>query len=186
MRARVNGEIYEVTEVPELDRYKMHTIEAVIDRIVVRQPQANDEARRRADRHRPDAPGDSVETALKLGNGVLIVSDVSDRDNPGRPHLQRALFLRQVRHQPARRSSRAPSASTARTAPVPPAPVWARLQEFDPELILGRGRCRWRTAPCIPWQRQNDERRRRLLPADCCSAVCKQYAIPVPRAGQAS
>ena len=37
-----NSEIYEVAEVPELDRYKMHTIEAVIDRIVVRQP-ATDE-----------------------------------------------------------------------------------------------------------------------------------------------
>ncbi|MFN3335036.1 MAG: excinuclease ABC subunit UvrA, partial [Caldilinea sp.] len=35
MRVRVNGELYEVTEAPELDRYKMHTIEAVIDRIIV-------------------------------------------------------------------------------------------------------------------------------------------------------
>jgi excinuclease ABC subunit A len=32
VRVRVNGELYEVTEVPDLDRYKMHTIEAVIDR----------------------------------------------------------------------------------------------------------------------------------------------------------
>src|SRR5688572_16241489 len=32
VRVRVNGEIYEVTEVPDLDRYKMHTIEAVVDR----------------------------------------------------------------------------------------------------------------------------------------------------------
>jgi len=39
VRVRVNGEIYESTEVPELDRYKNHTIEAVIDRMVVRQPQ---------------------------------------------------------------------------------------------------------------------------------------------------
>ncbi|MEZ4716602.1 MAG: hypothetical protein R2851_11025 [Caldilineaceae bacterium] len=43
VRVRVNGEIYEVTDVPELDRYKMHTIEAVIDRIIVRRPQAGHE-----------------------------------------------------------------------------------------------------------------------------------------------
>ena len=42
VRVRVNGEIYEVAEVPDLDRYKMHTIEAVIDRIVVRRPEEGD------------------------------------------------------------------------------------------------------------------------------------------------
>src|SRR5690606_38497543 len=83
VRVRVNGELYEVTEVPDLDRYKMHTIEAVIDRVVIRQPQPD-----------PENPGemipgtdmtrlsDSVETALRLGEGVMIVADVTDRDNP--------------------------------------------------------------------------------------------------------
>ena len=79
-RARVNDELYEIDATPDLDRYKNHTIEAVIDRIVVRPP-GEDEA--------GEATGtdltrlaDSVETALKLGNGVLIVSDVSDQNNP--------------------------------------------------------------------------------------------------------
>ena len=35
VRVRVNGELFEIGEAPELDRYKMHTIEAVIDRIIV-------------------------------------------------------------------------------------------------------------------------------------------------------
>src|SRR5688572_2554502 len=66
VRVRVNDEIYEVAEVPDLDRYKMHTIEAVIDRLVVRRPDPDPE--------NPDAVSadvtrlaDSVETALRLG-----------------------------------------------------------------------------------------------------------------------
>ena len=81
MRVRVNGEIYEVAEVPDLDRYKMHTIEAVIDRIVVRQPTT-------------DENGETVGTDLtRLATrwrrrsrwataSLIIVADVTDRDNP--------------------------------------------------------------------------------------------------------
>jgi excinuclease UvrABC ATPase subunit len=36
VRVRVDGEMREVDEEIELDRYKMHTIEAVVDRLVVR------------------------------------------------------------------------------------------------------------------------------------------------------
>ncbi len=79
VRARVNGELYEVAEAPDLDRYKMHTIEAVVDRIVVHQPGTDESGE-------PVGTdvlrlADSVETALRLGNGVLIVADVTDRDN---------------------------------------------------------------------------------------------------------
>ena len=74
VRVRVDGEIHEVDEEIPLDRYKMHTIEAVVDRFVVR--------------HHPDGEGeadrsrlsDSVETALKLGDGVMIVSVVGGAD----------------------------------------------------------------------------------------------------------
>ena len=46
VRVRVNGDLFEIGDAPELDRYKMHTIEAVIDRIIVR-----------AERADPDDPG---------------------------------------------------------------------------------------------------------------------------------
>ena len=35
VRVRVNGQVHDVDEEIELDRYKMHTIEAVVDRLVV-------------------------------------------------------------------------------------------------------------------------------------------------------
>jgi excinuclease ABC subunit A len=76
VRVRVNGEVRDIDEDIELDRYKMHTIEAIIDRLVIRHGGNGEEA--------TDAARltDSVETALKLGNGVLIVADLTDPEHP--------------------------------------------------------------------------------------------------------
>lgn len=63
VRVRVNGEIYDVNEDIRLDRYKQTSIEAVVDRLVVRQ-ENNDDTRL----------ADSLETALKLGEGVVLVN----------------------------------------------------------------------------------------------------------------
>ncbi len=63
VRVRVNGEILDVNEEIKLDRYKQHTIEAVVDRLVIRH--------NNGDRNRI---ADSVETALKLGGGVVLVA----------------------------------------------------------------------------------------------------------------
>jgi excinuclease ABC subunit A len=69
-RVRVNGTVRDVEEEIELDRYKMHTIEAVVDRLVVRKGKS-DEAKEFESRLT-----DSVETALRLGSGTLVVNDV--------------------------------------------------------------------------------------------------------------
>jgi excinuclease ABC subunit A len=66
VRVRVDGRILDVNEEIELDRYKNHTIEAVIDRLAIKAG-AEDRAR----------IADSIETALKLGDGVAIVNNVS-------------------------------------------------------------------------------------------------------------
>ncbi|MBI4787756.1 MAG: excinuclease ABC subunit UvrA [Chloroflexi bacterium] len=64
VRVRVNGDVLDVNEEVKLDRYKQHTIEAVVDRLVIK-PETN------GDRNRLT---DSIETALKLGGGVVLVS----------------------------------------------------------------------------------------------------------------
>ena len=66
-RARVDGNIYELDEFPNLDKYKLHNIEAVVDRLIARE----EDKKRLAD---------SLETALKVGKGVVIVS-AGTRDN---------------------------------------------------------------------------------------------------------
>ena len=71
VRVRVNGEVRDVDEEIELDRYKMHTIEAVVDRLVI-----PEEQKREVNGFRSRLT-DSVETALRLGDGVAIINDVS-------------------------------------------------------------------------------------------------------------
>lgn len=63
VRVRVNGEILDVNEDIKPGRYKQTTIEAVVDRLVVKK-QDNDDTRL----------ADSLETALKMGEGVVLVN----------------------------------------------------------------------------------------------------------------
>lgn len=67
VRARVDGQVREVNEEILLERYKMHTIEAVVDRLLVQGP---GDGGRGIDRLRL---ADSVETALKMGGGAAKV-----------------------------------------------------------------------------------------------------------------
>ncbi|MHB9037435.1 MAG: excinuclease ABC subunit UvrA [Armatimonadota bacterium] len=67
VRVRVDGEVHEVTDDIEMDRYKQHTIEIIVDRLVVK-----DGMQKRLN--------DSVETALKKGNGVLAVDVVGEEE----------------------------------------------------------------------------------------------------------
>ncbi len=68
VRVRVDGEVRDVNEEITLERYKMHTIEAVVDRLTI-QPSAESEPG--TDRLRL---ADSVETALKMGGGIVKVA----------------------------------------------------------------------------------------------------------------
>ena len=79
VRVRVNGDIRQVDETIELDRYKNHTIEAVVDRLVIQYDPADQSEEAQAGRSRLT---DSIETALQLGEGVVIINDVTERDAP--------------------------------------------------------------------------------------------------------
>ncbi len=67
LRVRVDGEIREIEFGMQLDRYKVHDIEIVIDRIQVDS----------ADRHRVSQ---SVQTALRHGKGVLLVQKINSEE----------------------------------------------------------------------------------------------------------
>ena len=87
--ARVDGQVYELETPPELDRYKNHTIEAVVDRLVIRSHTEGAQSGGSGDRGQEAQDGkaelrsrlaDSVETALRLGGGVMLVADITDAE----------------------------------------------------------------------------------------------------------
>ncbi|MGA7440386.1 MAG: excinuclease ABC subunit UvrA [Luteibacter sp.] len=65
VRARVDGEVYDLDAVPPLTLRQKHTIEAVIDRFRPR-----DDIKQRL--------AESFETALRLGDGIVILVDMDD------------------------------------------------------------------------------------------------------------
>ncbi len=67
IRARVNGKVYELDNVPSLDLYKKHTIEAVVDRFRVRE-----DIRLRL--------AESIETAIRLSDGLVVLAAMDDED----------------------------------------------------------------------------------------------------------
>ncbi|HXG26323.1 MAG TPA: excinuclease ABC subunit UvrA [Candidatus Binatia bacterium] len=87
VRVRVDGEIHDLSEAPTLDKYKRHSIEVVVDRFIIRRAEAPDDwARDNQGRpidpatsqplEDPDRPrlADSIETALRLGEGVCLIA----------------------------------------------------------------------------------------------------------------
>jgi excinuclease ABC subunit A len=68
IRARINGEVYELDQPPHLDLRKKHTIEAIVDRFKVK-----DDVRLRL--------AESFETALRLADGVARIAWMDDSGN---------------------------------------------------------------------------------------------------------
>ncbi len=76
-RLKVNGEFYDITDAPELDKKYKHDIDVVVDRIVIR----------------PGLEGrlaDSMETALRLADGLAALELADVKDKKGKP--ERMLF----------------------------------------------------------------------------------------------
>lgn len=80
VRARVDGEVRVLDdEEVELDRYVIHNIEAVVDRLVIRHFEDLKSEEAQAFETRLT---DGIETALELGDGLIIVNDVTDSERP--------------------------------------------------------------------------------------------------------
>ncbi len=66
-RLRVNGTMYDIDEFPDLDKQKKHTVEVIVDRLVI-----NDDVIKRL--------SESVEQALGLGEGIVKVHFVDSEE----------------------------------------------------------------------------------------------------------
>ncbi len=76
VRARVDGEVRSLDDEIKLDRYKQHTIEAVVDRLVIK-PEENEEEQQAARTRLTD----SLETALKFGEGYVSINNVDSNED---------------------------------------------------------------------------------------------------------
>ncbi len=67
-RLKIDGEIYDIGEIPSIDKNKKHDIDVVVDRIVINSELGNRLA-------------DSLETALGISNGLITVEKVEDKSS---------------------------------------------------------------------------------------------------------
>jgi excinuclease ABC subunit A len=82
VRVRVDGEIFDVKNAPELNKNKKHDISAVVDRLIIKKGVSIRLA-------------DSIETALKLADGVVIIllqAPGEDKNNGGNGKWEEVLY----------------------------------------------------------------------------------------------
>jgi excinuclease ABC subunit A len=154
VRARVDGETYDLNDVPELNRRHNHDVAVVVDRLVVR-PE---------DRSRLN---DSVETGLKVADGVVEVVryDGVDRRTGGQSVLfserfacpQCGLSLPEL--EPRQFSFNSPFGVCGECHGL------GTRREVNAELILGDPRISILEGVVLPWGEPSGYLRKAVLPA---------------------
>jgi len=134
-RVRVDGQIHDLSEEVQLDKFKKHSIEAVVDRLVIGQSGSQSRL------------ADSVETALKLGAGVVLVSIVDGEELLFSEHfacVYCGISLGEI--APRTFSFNSPHGAC---------PACAGLgvkQEIDPELVIPNKELSIAQGAIRPWQ----------------------------------
>ena len=114
LRVRVDGEVRELTYNMQVDRYKVHDIELVVDRIRV-----NSKSQRRLE--------EAIKTAFRQGKGMLMVLENTPL---AQPRYFSRMLMDPERASPIPSRSPTPSRSTRPTAPVPSATAWAKCRRL--------------------------------------------------------
>jgi excinuclease ABC subunit A len=170
VRVRVDGELRELDEEIELDRYKLHTIEAVVDRLVIhgRDGDGGDDDQVRL--------ADSVETALRLGDGVMQVSDVTEREHPRDRFFSERFACVKCGFSMPEIEPRTFSFNSPHGA-CPTCTGLGAQTEFDPDLVVNGDKSLEEGAILVPgWggsHPRQDGYYQQLL-----QAVAEHYAIP--------
>src|SRR5438874_2300860 len=141
-RVRVDGIVRDLSEDITLDKMKKHSLEVVVDRLVVRRGAEGD-----ADRSRLT---DSIETALRLGEGLALVAD-ADGKVPERLFSQR-LACPEGDFSIAEIEPRSFSFNSPHGA-CPACTVLGTKLEPDPELVFANPDLSLRDGAVLPWQK---------------------------------
>src|SRR5438552_753645 len=143
-RVRVDGIVRDLSEDITLDKMKKHSVEVVVDRLVVRR-----EAEAEAERSRLT---DSVETALPLGAGLALVAD-ADGKGPERLFSERLacpegdFSIGEI--EPRTFSFNSPHGA------CPACTGLGTKLEPDPDLVLGNPDLTLKDGAVLPWQKSS-------------------------------
>ncbi|WP_027362093.1 excinuclease ABC subunit UvrA [Halodesulfovibrio aestuarii] len=134
VRVRINGEMHTIDDAPVLEKNKKHTIDLVIDRLVIKEGLRGRLA-------------DSVELALKYGEGRLIISTVGGED--------RALSTESVcptckislpRLSPQLFSFNSPQGACSRCSGI------GSVDYFEPNLLAPNKGLSLKSGGLLPWK----------------------------------
>jgi len=141
-RVRVDGSVRDLSEDITLDKMKKHSLEVVVDRIVLKRGEDGD-----ADRSRLT---DSIETALRLGEGLVLVAD-ADGKQPERLFSQRLacpegdFSIGEI--EPRMFSFNSPHGA------CPACTGLGTKLEPDPDLVLANPDLSLKQGAVLPWQK---------------------------------
>ena len=142
VRARIDGEVFEMEEPPELVRQRSHSIEAVVDRIVV-----NEKVRTRL--------AESITLAVKHGDGLVLATYEEQLDDGSRIWHD-LLFSTQYACPNCKISYEEVEPRTfSHNSPYGACPTCDGLGsrvEFDPELVIPDMRLSLSDGAVAPWK----------------------------------
>ena len=174
VRVRVNGEVRDVSEDFDLERYKRHTIEVVIDRLVVRRFDDPEGEEATAARTRLT---DSIETAMEMSGGVVTINDVTDPDNPT-DHLFSEHLACVHGHvslpeiEPRTFSFNSPHGA------CPTCQGLGVKREFDPELIVPNPALSVKAGALAPWATGSHDSWTRTILLQACHTLGIPVDVP--------
>ncbi|HEU4571257.1 MAG TPA: excinuclease ABC subunit UvrA, partial [Candidatus Limnocylindrales bacterium] len=186
VRVRVDGEMYDLTDAPTLDKYKRHSIEVVVDRYVVRHADAPEGAERAPDGRPidpetgapipdPDASrlADSIETALRLGEGVVLIAP-SPREGEEPPFQERRYSERFTCPYDGFTMDELEPRNFSFNSPHGACPACTGLGtrlEIDPDLVIPDKSTSLAQGALVPWAKMPNDAswRLKILEAICAS-----------------
>src|SRR2546425_7132377 len=174
VRVRVDGAIYDLSDEIDLDKQKKHTIEVVVDRLVIhkRQQQEIDPSFRQR-------VTDSLETTLKLGDGVVRVSIIGGDEILFSEHLACVycgISLPEI--APHTFSFNSPHGA------CPTCTGLGTLQVSDPELVGTHPELSLAGGDIAPWSEEIENSISTRICPDCHGARLKPEALAVTVGGR--
>lgn len=147
-RLRVNGRLYRIEEAPKLDKKKRHTIDVVVDRLVMKEGIEN-------------RLTDSLETALTLSGGRVIIDNLTAKTETLFSETAACLTcgISYPEFTPASFSFNSPQGA------CPSCDGLGLKAELDPDLIVPDRHISLRQGAILPWANKNSVQHMEFLDA---------------------